>query len=173
LPTLVTTIGATNANSYATVEEANAYFDDRLNSQSWTQAIADDKLRALIMAAARLNEENWRGERVNTNQALAWPRYDVEKKDAIHYGSFGYGYTHGYYEAYLHTEIPLPVKRAQMELALAYLEGVDEEQPDQIDSFSMDGLSVSRRISRPQAAMPAPVSRLLSGLIQGTRLVRA
>lgn len=173
MPTLITTIGGTTANSYVSVTEADSYFDDRLNSESWSTAVADDKTRALITAAARLDDENWRGDRNTTTQALAWPRIDVEKKDAISFGTFGYGSGYGYYEVYPVTEIPLPVKRAQMELALAYLEGFGDDQEGGVDSFSMDGMSVSKRISRPQGSLPSPVARLLSGLIQGSKLVRA
>jgi hypothetical protein len=171
MPTLDTTIGGTAANSYCTVAETDIYFDSRLNSTSWANAVADDKICALIMAAARLNEENWRGCRVTSTQALAWPRYDVEKKDAIDYGTFGYGGL-GWYEWYPSNEIPKPVKTAQQELAISYLEGFDDGQKDQISSFSTDGVSVSRVIAKPQGALPAAVSRLLSGLILGPRLAR-
>ena len=174
MPTaIVTTIGAVNANSYVSLADSDLYFDDRLNSQGWTTAAADDKQRALLMAAARLNDENWRGDRVKTTQSLAWPRNDVEKKDAISYGTFGYGGGFGFYEAYLPTEIPRPVVLAQMELALAYLEGFDDGESGVIGSFSSDGISVSETGSKPTGALPTAVSRLLSGLIQGLRLQRA
>src|SRR5262245_17862286 len=119
MPTLDTTIGGIASNSYVTVAEGDSYFDTRLISYAWTNANADDKARGLIMAADRLNDQNWRGERVTTTQALAWPRNDVEKKDAITLGTMGYGAHYGFYECYLPTEIPPTVKIAQMELALA------------------------------------------------------
>jgi hypothetical protein len=57
-------------------------------------------------------------------------------------------------------------------LALAYLEGFDESGEDAIDSFSMEGVSVNHRQSRPDGGLPPKVMQLIGGLIAGNRLIR-
>lgn len=87
--TIVATPGVANANSYVTVEEADAYFKARLPlTPPWEDA--DDKTAALAMAARVLNAvaiprrrrvddyyivgRAWTGLPATTTQALAWPR---------------------------------------------------------------------------------------------------
>jgi|SRR5882672_7750349 len=177
IPVIDITIGGASANSYVAMEDAESFLDARLNSASWSSAVADDKTRALLMAAKRLDAENWLGNRVTTTQRLTWPRIGVTKVDPVGiglwYGSYGYDWGWGYGEQYLTTEIPQLVKDAQCELALAYLEGFDDGQEDAMDSFSADGVSVKLRQSRPNGGLPPRVLQLISGLIAGNRLVRA
>lgn len=175
IPALDITIGGASANSYMTETAAESYLDARLNSGAWTGATADDKRRALLMAASRLDRENWLGERVTITQRLAWPRMYVAKVDGVgsFYGGFyGYSWGWGYGEQYLTTEIPQPIKDAQCELALAYLEGFDDAGDDAIDSFSADGVSVKQRNTKPSGGLPGKVQQLISGLIAGNRLIR-
>jgi hypothetical protein len=175
---IVTTVGAANANSYIDVGPVDAYFDDRLDAAAWTGAVSADKTRALLMAAQRLDRENWLGNRVTTSQRLAWPRIGVEKIDPVGVG-FGYGgywgysgYGYQFSEVYKSDEIPQQVKDAQCELALAYLEGFDDGEEDAMDSFLADGVSVKFRQSRPDGVLPPRVQQLIGGLIEGNRLVR-
>jgi hypothetical protein len=174
IPEPDTTTGGAIANSYVTVEEAENFLDARLNAGAWTNAKPDDKKRALLMAANRLDRENWLGNRVTSVQRLAWPRTGAAKVDSvgIGYGFAGHSWGWGYGETYSTDEIPQPVKDAQCELALAYLEGFDESGDDAIDSFSQDGVSVKFRASRPDGGLPPKVAQLIGGLIAGTRLVR-
>jgi hypothetical protein len=91
--TLVATPGATNANSYLTLAEANDYFDTRLFSDNWTDNLADGE-KALMMATRTLDalaqpykyyvadgprpyyrtRPQWTGVPASATQALAWPR---------------------------------------------------------------------------------------------------
>jgi DnaT-like ssDNA binding protein len=175
IPTLDTAIGGANANSYVTLDEAESYHDSRLNSAAWTGATSDDKTRALLMAADRLQAENWLGNRVATTQRLAWPRVDVAKVDPVGAG-FGYGgrwgYGYQFTEVYKSDEIPQLVKDAQCELTLAYLEGFDDGAKDALDSFTTDGTTMKFRQSRPDGELPPRVMQLIGGLIAGNRLVR-
>lgn len=175
IPALDITIGGASANSYVAIEEAENFLDSRLNSQAWTGAESEDKMRALLMAAKRLQVENWLGNRVTTTQRLAWPRISVAKVDQVGFGYggfYGQSWGWGYGEQYLTTEIPQPVKDAQCELALAYLEGFDDGGEEAIDSFSADGVSVKNRQSRPDGGLPPRVVQLISGLVAGNRLIR-
>jgi hypothetical protein len=90
----------------------------------------------------------------------------VLKRDAV-----TIGYNNFYGEEYLSTEIPQAIKDAQCELALSYLDGFDDGEEDAIDSFSADGVSVKFR-SSTSGGFPPPVTLLISGLIQGLRLMR-
>lgn len=100
------TVGGAAANSYVTVQEADAYFATRTHADAWTGATSDLKERALITAVYRLDQESWAGRRASQNQALAWPRYGAEDAD-------------GY--AVPSDSIPTDIKRAQMEMALVQL----------------------------------------------------
>jgi hypothetical protein len=75
MPTVVATVGASNANSFATVAEGDLYCDARLNASAWTDEPDDDqKARALISATRELNTLAYRGYTVTDTQALLWPR---------------------------------------------------------------------------------------------------
>lgn len=72
-----------NANSYVTVAEATAYFDDRLASDGWTSASDAEKAKALFEATRRVDRFRYFREkfRRNPEQALEFPR-----SDALHIG---------------------------------------------------------------------------------------
>ena len=175
VPDLITTIGDSTSNSYITLAEASDYFDARLDGESWADETDDRHKQALLKAAKRLNGLNWLGSRVTTTQALAWPRIDVPKRDSAGvctYGWGGYLYS-GYGDYYRSDEIPDVIKEAQAEFAFALLEGFDDDDDDQVDSFGADGMNVHLRLSGPAGSLPSEVSRLIGGLIRGTRLMRA
>lgn len=167
MPTIDATIGGASANSYQSVSDSDTYFADRLNTDDWSDASADNKARAKIMATRRLNRENWYGARVTTTQALAWPRIGVLKPDGS--AGFGLGNYYGFGECYLDTEIPDLVKQAENELALAYLQGFSDDEGDAIEEFQeAGGMRVKFRQSRPDGVLPATVTRLISPLLAGS-----
>lgn len=61
-------------NSYRTVEEADAYFETRLNNDSWEDAETSDKEKALITATSVFDDMLWTGSVVSVSQSLAFPR---------------------------------------------------------------------------------------------------
>ncbi len=64
-----------DANSYATIAEADFYFEKRLHTQTWDNATDEDKAKALMWATRLLDEQvSWSGILVDANQPLAWPR---------------------------------------------------------------------------------------------------
>lgn len=73
---IVATVGASNANSYCTISEAENYFLDRLHNTIWTTAEGSDKQAALIWATRLLDEIcDWLGSKTgDLTQALRWPR---------------------------------------------------------------------------------------------------
>ncbi|MGH9769319.1 MAG: DnaT-like ssDNA-binding protein [Blastocatellia bacterium] len=182
VPALDTTIGGAAANSYVTLEEAENYFDAHLKTAAWTDATSDDKTRALLMAANRLQVENWLGARATTTQRLAWPRIGVAKRDSADYsysqwgygGGYGYGFPYsGYGEPYLPTEIPQQVKDAQCEFAFAYLSGTYNDSGEaEVKSFADDKMRVEFDQPKLAGRLPAEVTRLIAGLTAQNRRVR-
>jgi len=64
-----------NVNSYVTLDEANAYFIDRSNSDKWHFLNNNDKEEYLTTATRYLDDVlSYVGVAVSTSQPLAWPR---------------------------------------------------------------------------------------------------
>lgn len=76
---LVTTIGAADANSYASVDEAQLYIDSHFLPAAvvakWNSATTPQKEATLIRAAQLLDRHvEWLGCIHTDTQALSWPR---------------------------------------------------------------------------------------------------
>ena len=113
------TPGASNANSYVTLAEADSYFEFRLHSSAWDNA--DDQEAALISATRMLDWYlKWKGEKATTTQALEWPRANVYDRDD---------------NLLDETIIPQRVKDAACEMALANL------SEDRVADKDMDGFA--------------------------------
>lgn len=67
-----------NANCYVTIKEANAYFADRYDSDSWFDLSENDKEALLIRAARNLEQANYFGNKYYDNQSMSFPRDDHE-----------------------------------------------------------------------------------------------
>lgn len=61
-------------NAYATVEEAEAFFADKLDVAAWVEASDIQKAQALITATQQLDNLDWIGQVVDPQQSLAFPR---------------------------------------------------------------------------------------------------
>src|SRR5690349_19399423 len=67
--------GKVDANSYAAVADADAYFDGHLYATAWTGATPESKAGALVMATRLIDSQyQFNGFRAHTEQALQWPR---------------------------------------------------------------------------------------------------
>jgi hypothetical protein len=79
---LIVTPGAPDADSFASLEQADAYHSARGHG-AWADAGDDNKEAALRRATAYLSSSfSWRGYRLNRRaQSLAWPRHDVIDSD--------------------------------------------------------------------------------------------
>ena len=125
--TIVATAGSESANSYATVAEADAYLEPRLNSSAWDDAAAETQKAALVEATREMDLLPWRGTRVDLTQALAWPREDVpipDLPDDVAVGSAS--------SEYSTTAIPDRIRDMTIELALEFLRAgtTDLSKPD-------------------------------------------
>jgi len=87
-------------NAYLTVEDAQDYFDERLNTDAWDDASDADKLKALKMATRAIEALNFVGEKTVDSQEFQFPRGGD-------------------------TAIPSEILEACCELALRLLDGVD------------------------------------------------
>jgi len=85
---------------YGTLTEADEYFGQRLNVQSWDLATNNDRTKSLFMATRAIDRLNFAGEKYLSTQELQFPRGDD-------------------------TEVPVEIRLAAYECALKYLEGVD------------------------------------------------
>lgn len=117
------TVGGANANSYVTVAEADTYFEGRLYATDWTGATTENKTTALVMATTVLDDwAEWVGSKADLieNQALRWPRYNVEHRDGEWFDS---------------DVIPAFLRRAVCEEAI-YLLGKDPTAAPDTQGFS-------------------------------------
>lgn len=140
-------------NAYSTVEEADAYFEDRAGSDAWSEADDDAKSRALITAASVLNGISWIGVAVSSEQTLAFPR------------------SGWYFDPLFGKDVALPstvpdrVVRAGCELALHLISNEDVLA----DSGSLSSLSVgsvSLQIKTGASTVPPRVKGIISPLME-------
>ncbi len=74
--------GKADANTYASVADANWYHEGHLYAAAWTAATDIQKAAALVMATRLIDiEYQFGGSRVLMNQALQWPRSDCREPD--------------------------------------------------------------------------------------------
>jgi len=143
--TVALTVGQ---NSYIDITGATSYFDNRLFADAWTNAVADDKAKALIMATKKIDRQPLRGKKIDVNQVMEFPRmiYSYEPR---HYGMYNinistkqYNYGPGWY---IQESVPQEVLDATCEEALALLQYGNSKrvmlQKQGVKSFNMGGMS--------------------------------
>ena len=75
--TLVADVGSPIANSYVTVAEADAYFDERANASLWSTSTEKESL--LITASRLLDWQlKFKGSKTSELQSMSFPRSDIE-----------------------------------------------------------------------------------------------
>lgn len=159
---LITTPGSATADSYATLAEANTYHIDRGNT-AWTgsDALRDAALRRATTWVDNTYRHRFPGWRTDDrDQNLEWPRthaFDIagELLDV--------------------DEIPIEIKRAQIEAALRELVAPGSLSPDFTASEQLKSLDVFQVVKREffgggeNAVLPVLhiVDGILAGLIGG------
>lgn len=94
--------------AYDTYVNADTYFINRLYVQDWTDSSSATKTKALTEASQRIDRLRFRGEKVDDDQDLEFPRYYGDEADGTE-------------------EIPDDIKIACYELALALIQERDPE----------------------------------------------
>ena len=164
---LVATPGASNANSYLTVPEAEAYLDVRPHSTAWDDI--DDDEAALIAASRQLDwYMQWKGAKTSSSQSLEWPRASVYDRNGFLLDD----------EA-----IPERLKHAVVELALLNI-AADRTADQDLDGFSsirVGPLALKSDAVEPRSSkkkvIPMHIRKMLSDLVTNPpgvgRLIRA
>lgn len=152
--TIIATPGADDANSYATLIEADEYHATRLHNAAWTNADDTIKEASLIWAARTLDANFiWEGVKATDAQAMQWPRYNVADYN-------------GY--AIPSDEVPISVKWAQSELAFLLIEAdrtlAADPDPDAVREVKMGPMTLKFDAERMQAAIASSVVVLVQGL---------
>lgn len=148
---LVSTPGATNANTYADAAYASAYFASRIGSEVWDDADVDVQVAALAQSASLLDSMfEWIGSRAEDGQGMRWPRSWAEDLDGYEYSD---------------DVIPENVKKAQCELAIFLISngGYTAESRD-VDKITLGSIRLDFDSSASALPIPSIVIELLRGL---------
>lgn len=114
---VATPVGDAGCNSFLSETEMGDYADNQLNAEAWNDEADNDKqLRAMLRAARELDLLPWAGTRVDSTQALAWPRDEVVNPDLPWASQEAQD---SYY--FPTTVVPNRVKNAHAELTLEFL----------------------------------------------------
>ena len=132
-----------DTNSYIDVIAAQSYFDNRLYSDAWNNALQDDQARALIMASQKIDRLPIRGVKANYQQTMQFPRaletdYRYWQYMSLTIDAHFYGYW------FVEPAVTDNVKNAVCEEALALLKGIPkrvELQRQGVKSFNIGGMS--------------------------------
>jgi hypothetical protein len=171
--TIDATVGGANANSYLTLEAAQAIIDgfvEDADVTAWASATTDQKNRALYTATQRLDRERFLGARATDTQALQWPRTGVRKPDT-YINTYAVGFPFRITTDYFtDTEIPDQIKKAQVVLAV-YLnnnkDGMGLTGLEDYNSVTVGPISISLNNNNQQSGadnIPPIMERYLTGL---------
>lgn len=84
---LIATVGTADANSYATVAEADEYASYRVGGAAFIALTSDQKIQALVTATSDIDTlealPGLLGDRYTDTQALAFPRDDATLPDTL------------------------------------------------------------------------------------------
>lgn len=150
--TITATAKGASSNSYATLAEAETYFEGRSGASSWT-GTDDTKNRALVTATNRLEQQEYYGSPTDSGQRLKWPRVGTYDSDGRYWDQ---------------DTVPRVVKEAQYEMALALLAGDLELKDSGLEGFDavrVGPMSVDINHGREAGSLPRQVRRLLRGLM--------
>lgn len=68
-------------DTYVTVEEADAYYAQSLDFDTWDALDTTQKERALVTATRTLDRQVWQGTKTDPLQDLQWPKTNVVDRD--------------------------------------------------------------------------------------------
>jgi hypothetical protein len=144
--------GLTDATSYVSVNDADAYFAVDPNVTDWDVLDNEDKEQLLNWATRTLDQKViWAGTPSTTMQALRWPRTGVRDRDDRLIAS---------------DEIP----RQLVELVCEFLKFIRATDPttsgdvDQISRLKVDVIEIEFQEDTAQSVYPSIIGALLRGL---------
>lgn len=145
MPNVIATVGAANSNSYVTVAEADAYFDDSFGKGLWPSTPSTDR-EALVITASRMLDQFilWYGNKADDLQSMEWPRTGTRYDDDV---------------------IPSKVKYATYELAYYILENNGVSFANQsIESVKVGPVAVEFSPNSVDAGIPSFIENLITDL---------
>lgn len=71
-------IGGTSYPAYVDLNAANAYMNASVNALTWAALSDDEKGRAIVSAVRVIDAQNWKGEKLEADNTLEWPRTCLE-----------------------------------------------------------------------------------------------
>lgn len=187
---LVTTPGAVDADSYATLAAADAYFLARgIATWTGTDAVKEAALRRATTYLDNQYRGRWKGYKTAQTQALAWPR--IGSGGDSRFRSPGdtfavYGVVDADGFEIPTNEVPTQIKNATIEAALLAIAGTTTLEPvlargGMIKSEQVGPIAVTYMDGAPAVDRYTAIEGLLRGLVNSTpgsssgnvRLVRA
>lgn len=125
--------------AYATVTEADTYFESRLHSGTWIDASTADKTKALAMATQQIDHLDFAIAKNDEDQELEFPRGDD-------------------------TVVPEAIKKATYEIAIELL---DDNLPDELlaDSVIKQDNFANVRTTYDRRATP---EHIVNGVVSAT-----
>lgn len=145
--------GLEDATSYVSVEEATDYYTVDANfTAAWTALTTQQKQYRLAWASRILDQKvKWKGEKVEEESGLRWPRSCVYDVDGI---------------AIPEDVVPKPVKHATLEFA-KYLQNNDPTEGadvDWIQFMKIDVLELRFQPGTSQNTFPSLINQILAGV---------
>jgi hypothetical protein len=165
MPTLVSTPGASDANSYASLAFAADYFATRLGSDTWINSEDESRIPALIHATRVLDSVyDWIGWQTTSTQSLRWPREGAENPDQ-YYGSSAYNDLNSPLTVYWPNDIiPPPIMDATCEMALSLMSGGGyAASVNNLSSVRVGPITVVYNTDALTQGIPTTVTELLRG----------
>jgi len=154
--------GLPNAESYASVAEADAHFSAR-GSEAWDNV--ENKEAALRLATDYMLQTysgRWKGTRKTSTQALDWPRYNVPLEDDP-----------AWLTLLSSSIVPAQVKKATIELALITTAGALVPNLERAQaSVSVGEISVTYEGSSSQLPRYPMIDMILSPLLASSGFTR-
>lgn len=173
---LVVTPGASDADSYAALADADAYFSGRgVTAWTGTDAVKEAALRKATAYLDNAYRAKWRGVRVNEDQALAWPRCNAESVRTSIGLVLALVDDDGFPMAT--DAIPAQIERATMEAALLALGGTDLEPALAANQVGIKSIGktvgplskdITYRDDAPMVGRYLAIEGYLRGLVTGT-----
>jgi hypothetical protein len=98
---------------YGTVNDADDFFSQHLNTSAWFDTSPTDRAKALLGATELIDRLNYVGDKTDPNQALEFPRNGD-------------------------TDVPTPILQACYWIALRLIDGIDPETEAELINISQN-----------------------------------
>jgi len=151
------------SQAYATVEEANQYFSERLHTASWDNSSPVEQNKALLMATRSIDNLNFKGYKHTVDTLLSGVS-DISEVDpaSIHAAEVAQELE---FPRGSDTVVPPVIQRACYEIAFSLLDGVDPDtELENLGVVSQGYAGIRTTYNRIQQ----PIEHLVAGIPSAT-----